>query len=161
MDDLELDRLQELANVGAGHAADALARMIGRTIRMSLPRLGHAAQGADDRGAIAFDVHGAPGGRLQVHFPPAARRALLAALLGEEGDSEIGRSALCEVGNVLASHALGAVGELTGGRTLPSVPRVQGPVVGHVELGAPLRIETDLVDGDGEVCGRLVWLPQP
>ena len=32
----ELDRLCELANVGAGHAATALARLVGRPIRMSV-----------------------------------------------------------------------------------------------------------------------------
>ena len=40
----ELDRLCELANVGAGHAATALARLVGRPIRMSVPcvRMGTA-----------------------------------------------------------------------------------------------------------------------
>ena len=39
MDERELDRLQELANIGAGHAATAFANLTGRTIWMEVPRV--------------------------------------------------------------------------------------------------------------------------
>ena len=80
----ELDRLCELANVGAGHAATALARLVGRPIRMSVPRvrMGTASTGATPLAAddawIFFEVQGAHGRRAgaatAVRGAPRARR---------------------------------------------------------------------------------------
>jgi len=167
----ELDRLCELANVGAGHAASALARLIRRPIRMSVPRvrMGTAATGetplADDDAWIFFEVEGAMGGALVLRLPGSSRHLLVHELVGAEASSSHAESALREVGNILASHALSAVADLVGTRALPSLPSLvfdaTGPALAAWRTRAVGRvcIETHLVDEAGLSHVELVWIP--
>jgi len=165
----ELDRLCELVNVGAGHAATALARLVGRPIWMSVPRIRMGAATpapvAGDDAWIFFEVQGALGGALVFRLPREARGTLLAALLDEgEGEAQA-ESALREVGNILASHALSAVADLVGVRMLPSLPSLvfeaSGPALAAWRARAAGRvcIETNLVDRAGRAAIELVWIP--
>ncbi len=165
----DLDRLREFANVGAGHAASALAQLIGTPLGMTPPevRTGETAAPRDGCG-VFLQVEGGPGGWLGVFFAPAARAALLDAVLREaSADPDASRSALAEVGNILASHALSAVSELAGTLILPTPPIIalRHPARRFRELleraglrGAP-RIENALVDAGGECRGHVVWVP--
>ena len=165
----ELDRLCELANVGAGHAATALARLVGQPIWMSVPRIrmGSAtpAPAAGDDAWIFFEVQGALGGALVFRLPCDARSALLAELIGDDGGEAQAESALREVGNILASHALSAVADLVGARVLPSLPSLvfeaSGPALAAWRARAAGRvcIETNLVDRAGRSTVELVWIP--
>ena len=167
----ELDRLCELANVGAGHAATALARLIRRPIRMSVPRvrMGNSGAGAtppaDDDAWIFFEVEGAMGGALVLRLPGSARRLLVEELVGAEPAASHAESALREVGNILASHALSAVADLVGTRALPSLPSLvfdaKGPALAAWRTRAMGRvcIETHLVDETGRAQVELVWIP--
>lgn len=166
----ELDRLCELANVGAGHAATALARLVKRPIRMSVPRLrmGAAAPAvvADDGDAwIFFEVQGALGGALVLRLPGGARAALVTELVGDDESGAHAESALRELGNILASHALSAVADLVGSRSLPSTPSLvfeaAGPALAAWRARAAGRvcIETHLVDDAGRATVDLVWIP--
>ena len=165
----ELDRLCELANVGAGHAATALARLVGRTIRMSVPRvrMGAAQPGpaVDEDAWIFFEVQGALGGALVFRLSRDARTALVGELLGAEAGVAQAESALREVGNILASHALSAVADLVGTRVLPSLPSLvfeaSGPALAAWRTRAAGRvcIETHLVDDAGSPAVELVWIP--
>jgi len=167
----ELDRLCELANVGAGHAATALARLVGRPIRMSVPRLrmGTTATGetplAADDAWIFFDVQGAMGGALVLRLPCSVRQLLVEELVGGDASASHAESALREVGNILASHALSAVADFVGTRVLPSLPSLvfdaTGPALAAWRSRAAGRvcIETHLVDDAGLPHVDLVWIP--
>jgi chemotaxis protein CheC len=172
----ELDRLCELVNVGAGHAAGALAVLLGRPIRMEVPRVRTAPRrGEPDRSSLTalgpdatgvfFEVEGGPGGTFAVLFSRRSRESLLAALQGEaESRTEEAESALREVGKMLASHALSAVADLVGERVLPSLPvpalEAAGAVLASVQMrGEPVRIESRLVDGEDALRGLVVWVP--
>lgn len=170
----ELDRLCELANVGAGHAAGALARLIGCTVWMDPPRVRVSSRRGSEEanGALGvatsgvfFEVQGGMGGTFGVLFPRRAREALLEALVGDpDPHSEEAESALREVGNILASHALSAVADLIGDRVLPSLPVLAEEAAGAVlttlqARGEPVRIESRLVDGSGGLRTLLVWIP--
>ena len=169
----ELDRLCELANVGAGHAAGALAQLLGCPIRMSVPRVQRGEAGAvaasdalrQGTSGIFFEVEGGIGGVFAVLFPPRERDALLAELLGvAQPESEQSESALREVGNILASHALSAVADLIGARVLPSLPTLALEAAGSVLASFQARfdepaIESQLVDPRGHLRGLLVWIP--
>jgi len=169
----DLDRLCELVNVGAGHAAGALAQLLGCPIRMSVPRVqrgGASRRAAPERlrpgtSGIFFEVEGGIGGVFAVLFPPRERDALLAELLGEQrSESDQGESALREVGNILASHALSAVADLIGARVLPSLPTLALEAAGSVLASFQVRydepaIESQLVDPSGGLRGLLVWIP--
>lgn len=171
---VELDRLCELTNVGAGHAAGALARLLGRPVWMDPPRVRirprrrRAEAGAalaPSVSGVFFEVQGGIGGSFGVLFPRRAREALLEALVGDpDPHSEEAESALREVGNILASHALSAVADLTGDRMLPSLPVLAGEGAGAVlamlqQRGEPVRIESRLVDRTGGLRSLLVWIP--
>jgi chemotaxis protein CheC len=169
---LELDRLCELANVGAGHAAGALAQLLGRPILMDPPRVRVASRERSPGGALGvetagvfFELEGALAGVLGVLFPSRSRAALLEALLQDASPhSEEAESALREVGNILASHAVSAVADLVGGRLLPSLPVLAGEAAGAVleslqARGEPLRIESRLVERSGALRSLLVWIP--
>lgn len=170
----ELDRLCELANVGAGHAAGALARLLGCTVWMDPPRVRVVPRGRPDpatgvlgleTSGVFFEVEGAMGGTFGVLFPRRARESLLEALVGDpDPHSEEAESALREVGNMLASHALSAVADLVGDRVLPSLPVLAEEAAGAVlttlqARGEPVRIESRLVDAGGGLRSLLVWIP--
>jgi chemotaxis protein CheC len=165
----ELDQLCELANVGAGHAANALAQLTGRTIRMRVPRLRMGAQApADGLGAdawIYFDVYGALGGALVFHWRNAGDGALVGDLVGQPLAGAQAESALREVGNILASHALSAIADLVGTRVVPSTPSLVfeagGPALAawRTRSAGRICIETQLVDDAGRPAVDLVWIP--
>jgi chemotaxis protein CheC len=128
-----VDRLCELTSIGAGHAAGALATLLARPIEMSVPRAhggDPAEELADDLAGdpsawsgVLFDVTGGPGGSLALLFPPATHEAVLGALLGAEPrDARQAASALSEVGNILISHVVSAIGDTIGEVVLPSTP---------------------------------------
>ncbi len=179
-DSVELDRLCELAHVGAGHAAGALAQLLGEPLRVSVPRvrLGDAwstdatadPAESDRTSGVFFEVQGGIGGVFAVLLTPAARHGLLEALLGEPApDGEQVESALREVGNILASHALSALADLLDTRVLPSVPVLAMEHAGAVLAdwsarsdGHPdLRIENELLASDGSSRALLLWIPAP
>ena len=177
-----VDRLCELASIGAGHAAGALATLVGRAIEMCVPEArvlepGSAdaplatAFGGDARewSGVIFEVEGGLGGALGVLFPAASRDRLLAKLLGENASIPAqAESALREVGNILASHALSAIGDVLGANVLPSLPRLamQGAphelaqlIAAQAGARAALRIEVELCDRARGLRGLLVYAP--
>ena len=164
----EIDRARELTSIGAGHAAGALAGITGRTCEMKVPTLQSASYSEPDLTGVLFELAGGTGGVLALFFPAATRDRLLEHLLGPEPESSSARSALCEVGNILASHAVNAVGEMVGEAMLPSPPQLaltDAPAAlanllarRHGEEPA-LRIETEIFDRAGELHGILVFVP--
>jgi chemotaxis protein CheC len=178
--DAEIDRMRELVSIGAGHAASALARLTGRTCEMQVPTVQRlAARAADpalaaerDLQGVLFELEGGTGGVLALLFPGSTCERLLDRLLGPGGHGqppgEAAQSALCEVGNILASHAANAVGELLGVAVLPSLPVLAledapGALARLVETrhhGRPtLRVESEIRDRARELRGILVWVP--
>lgn len=173
-----VDRLRELGSIGAGHAATAFARLVGRTIRMRVPAVRSRAAQAGVPGldgwetGIFFALEGGPGGDLAVLFSPRSRDALLALLLGRRTNGGTApdpeaESALREVGNILASSVASAIADTLGTRILPSLPalafRAAGAeFVSHlVSAGRAdaLRIETEFFDRDDELRGLVVFVP--
>lgn len=164
-----IDRWCELANIGAGHAAGALATLIGQPIRMRVPQVVHrdtrAAEAvAEPAAGIFFDVIGGIGGDFAVFLTREACADLVRVLLGDASlESDDAASALSEVGNVLASHALSAVADQIGSTILPSIPDValENPNAAfHARIGdrSP-QIENALEDEHGRARGALVWIP--
>ena len=168
----EIDRARELTSIGAGHAASALAALTGRTCEMNDPIVQSASYPESGLTGVLFELAGGTGGVLALFFPAATRDRLLEHLLGPERGGKRGpsnaRSALCEVGNILASHAVNALGEMVGEAMLPSPPQLaltDAPAAlanllarRHGEEPA-LRIETEIFDRAGELRGILVFVP--
>ena len=178
----ELDRVRELTNIGAGHAATALAELVGRPCRMRVPTVrllrAEAAGSAfvassrdDERGppcGVFFEVEGGVAGVIALLFPALARDLLLRALAGDALSPAAAESALREVGNILISHAVSAMADTLGRRVLPSIPvlamedasAVLASLVALRGVGEnALRIETEISDAEGEYRGLLVFVP--
>lgn len=175
----ELDRLRELVSIGVGHAATALARLSGRTIRMSVPSVRPIDPGGDGAAlepgpgvsAVLFEVRGGPGGIVVLLLSASSREVLLERVLGNLSgratEAEV-ESAIREIGNVLVSSLLSAVADTLGLPIVPTVPdlavhraaqRLRARVDARRETLAGMCIAGDLFDEVAEVRGRLLWLP--
>ena len=120
--DLQLDALRELANIGSGTAGTALSSLLGSTIELSVPsasalELADAVEAAGEPDDLVWGVVVPVSGQvdataLLVIGEDDART--LCALLGVEADTETGRSALGEIGNIMVSSYVGALATMTG-----------------------------------------------
>jgi chemotaxis protein CheC len=139
-DEQQLDALCELASIGSGTAATALAQMLGRPVELAVPRA-LALPLAD-----ALDAVGEPDAMVASVVLPVAGDAELVVLLlfsydcaenlcdmlGVEPRSDIGDSALGEIGNVLGASAIGAFAQMTGLALNPQPPHVLYDMLGAV-----------------------------
>jgi chemotaxis protein CheC len=185
--DGQLDALKEISNIGMGHAATALSQLIGETVRLRVPQVTvtDIAQvpellGGSERVVVGvtLQVLGDARGNILLIFPRSSAQRLLARLLGHEETSlvmnEINCSTLKEVGNILASAYLSALGSLLHMTLIPSVPLLAydmaGAVVDYVliELSMAgdlaLMVETEFA-GDSplqeSIKGHFFLLPDP
>jgi chemotaxis protein CheC len=144
--DLQLDALRELANIGSGTAATALSSMCGTSIDIDVPRAAALplVEAIDSCGppdsevtGVAVEVLGDMDATVLILFTDDDSAALC-GLLGVEPGTEMGLSALGEIGNVLAASYVGALGSLTGLELEPAPPQVVtdmlGAMVGSVLL---------------------------
>ena len=152
--DVQLDALREVANVGCGHAASALSRLVGgRQVRIDVPRALVAKPddlpamiGGEDRPVVAasLEMLGQLTGHLLLVVPEDDARRLCSLLLNAPGEGpfrEDERSAFSEAANIVASACLNAIGKLTGMTLLPSVPRVAEDVAGVVVDEAVMKAD--------------------
>jgi chemotaxis protein CheC len=120
--DLQLDALRELANVGSGTAGTALSALLGRPVDISVPNAAalELADAVDAAGAaedVVWAVVVSVGGDLEASalLVDSERDAeAIGALLGVETNTDEGRSALEEVGNILVASYVGALASMTG-----------------------------------------------
>ncbi len=133
--EMQLDALRELANIASGTAATALSQMLGREIELSVPRalalpLADAVDAAGDPGAtvkaVALPLDGDIEG-LVLLLIPVTSGATLCQMLGVEPGSEVGDSALCEIGNILGTSYLNALASMTGLSLMPCAAAPRRP----------------------------------
>lgn len=181
---LQLDALREVANIGVGHAATALSRLVGgRKVHIDVPRA-HVADGESLPGLLtfpqeplllaSFEVLGEMQGRLLFVMPQSDAVGLAKILArqvpGGAGDQAIHKSALAEAANIVASACLSAIGDLTQMTLLPSVPAVVertdravlAEAVREVEEGAGLGVVLEArfeANTDHPFSGQLLMVP--
>ena len=136
--DLQLDALGELANIGSGTAATALSGMIGQPVDVSVPNamalpLADAVDAAGDPElpvtAVALPVIGDMEGIVLMLFVDD-HAASLCTILGVEAGTEMGFSALSEIGNIVGASYLGALGQTTGLNIEPGPPQAAQDMLG-------------------------------
>lgn len=174
------DLLLECAKSGAQAAAETLTRVLERDVRVEPPRcqkldLGELPSSVfppdEETLAIFADFIGAVRGQAGIALP-IEQAGELTRLLFKDGSAELhedrAHSALCELGNIVLSAAAGAIAKLVGGVVIPSVPRLARDMPGallleliHPELQRlPAYLaETDLVEHNGPLRLRFVWIP--
>ena len=180
----ELDSLREISNIGAGNAVTALHQMTQKVITLEVPRVSLLpfSQVVESLGGpeeevmgLFFRVFGGTRGNMLVVMPRASVERLLALLCNGGtpkralGEMEI--SALKEVGNILTSAYLSAVGTILKMPLIPSIPSFSMDMAQAVmdllliELAEvthmALVIETDFQTRDGSFQGHFFLLPDP
>ncbi len=153
--DLQLDALRELANIGSGTASTALSSMLGRSVDISVPNafvlpMAEAVGTIGDpeseiTGVVLGIVGELPGSVLLLFTPKDAE--LMCGLLGVEADTEIGVSALMEIGNIVGASYINALGQMIGMELEPTPPAAATDMLGAI-------VETVLAEraGSGDVA---------
>ena len=188
---MHLDVLREIGNIGAGHAATALSKLLNKKIEMKIPsvevvsfdEMMNLAGGAENVVACVFlrlegDVTGSM--FFVLSLDQAAHFVYL--MTGEKTSlvhnlslSEIGFSALQELGNILTGSYLSALSDFTQLQLYPSVPslviEMAGAVIsfGLLEVSKVcddvIVINTTLLEEEGDkmksVEGQFFLLPDP
>jgi chemotaxis protein CheC len=144
--ELQLDALRELANIASGNAATALSQMLGREVDLNVPRVlalplpdAVEAFGSPDESTTSVVIP------LLLIDPDGA--AALCQLLGVEAGSEIGESALREIGNILGTSCLNALASMTGLHLEPRPPHLTTDMLGAIvsSLALSQTATTELV----------------
>ena len=184
IEDRELDALREISNIGAGHAVTALHQMTRRVITLEVPavnlvpfsEVAHRLGGLEEEVVgLFFRVYGGSRGNMLVVMSRTSAEHLLTVLFDGDGpkrplgDMEI--SALKEVGNILTSSYLTAIGSLLKIPLIPSIPAFSMDMAQAVvdllliELAEvthqALVIQTDFATRDKTFTGHFCLLPDP
>lgn len=181
---LELDALCEAGNIGAGRAATVLSKILATRIEMTVPQVQirevwdalELAGGAEQLvAALYLRFGGQWRGSLLLFYNQEAASSLLGRMVGGQVSpllelTELERSALEELGNILLANFLAALSELSGLYIRPMVPTVAIDMAGAIiqevmassgeERDHALLITTELVEAKGGARGHLLILPE-
>ncbi|SEG00046.1 chemotaxis protein CheC [Caloramator fervidus] len=182
LNEIQLDALREIGNIGAGNAATALSQLINKKVDMSVPQvdillfndmLTRIGNEEDLVIAVLLKVFGdAPGNILFVMKPDSARIIADEML---EGFSEINEdlyySVYQELGNILGNSYLNALSKFTGLNLIGSVPYVVEDMLAAILSTSfidaeqysdyVLAIDTKFTQDDKESGGYFFFIPKP
>ena len=138
--DIQLDALRELANIGSGQASGALSSMLGRSVDITVPSASVLPMAeavgtigdpeAEYTGVVIPIVGEMPASVLLLFTPKDAE--LMCRLLGVESGTEIGVSALMEIGNIVGTSYINALAEMTGMELEPAPPGAATDMLGAI-----------------------------
>jgi len=183
LNNMQLDVLKEIGNIGAGNAVTSLAKMIDKRVDMAVPKariLGFDKVSQILGGeeilvvGILLSVSGDISGSIMFILDINAARQLVNILFGNKDTTsldfdELELSALKEIGNILTASYLSALAGLTNLRIMPSVPELAIDMAGAIlsvpaiEFGkvgdSVLYIETEFSEGITKVFGDFLLIP--
>lgn len=187
INNMQYDVLREIGNIGAGNATTALSQMINAKVSMNVPKvellefkeLSDIVGGAEKIVVgILFTLDGDVDGMMMFMMDKLASMHLVNILLGnmeetkptEETEfSEMGLSALNEIGNIISGAYLSSLSSLTNLTITTSIPYMAIDMAGAI-LSVPaiefgkigdkaLLIETEFGDKDNYVNGYFILIP--
>lgn len=183
--DFQIDVLKEVGNIGAGHAATALSKMLDKPVDMKVPLVNilHFEQIAESLGgdeevviAIFLRVVGEAPGNMFFILSHQSAKKLLSQMAGIESVdntlfSDMEMSALQEIGNILVGSYLSSLADFTHLNFSPTVPAMAIDMAGAVlsygliqfgQMGDhALLIDTKFLEGEHEVEGHFFFIPDP
>ncbi|MDN5303381.1 MAG: chemotaxis protein CheC, partial [Fusobacteriaceae bacterium] len=177
----ELDILKELGNIGAGNAATALSQILAKKVDMNVPQVKvynvtdvpELLGGAENIVVgVLLKMFGDLQGNIMFLLPEDSARKLLGMMVGQEVEDvtdDMSRSAIMEVGNIIASSYLNSLSFFSDLTLIPSTPAFAYDMAGALlsailfevsELSDQVvLIETDF-SGNGEaIKGHFFVLP--
>lgn len=183
LNNIQLDVLREIGNIGAGNAVTALARLLDRRVEMEVPivkilefhEVSETLGGAEiPVVGILLKMTGDLTGNIMFILQQRAAAMLVNMLMGRplETDQEFDEmdiSALKEIGNILTGSYLSALSALTNLKIMPSIPDLAIDMAGAI-LSVPaiefgkvgdtvLYIETEFAEGNEKVVGDFFLVP--
>jgi chemotaxis protein CheC len=182
--DFQLDALKEIGNIGAGNAATALSQMVGKRVDMSVTKvlvlkadaIAAFVGGVEKNvAAVHMPVYGEILGVALIFFPVERLSQLSAMLIGKREDdpanlSEMGMSAVKEVGSILTGAYLSALFRLLHLQIIHGVPvlvidmaqAVLDTVLVELEQREEIAIviETQFLEDDKQLTGSFFLLPE-
>lgn len=189
--DMHIDMLKEVGNIGAGHAATALSRLLNRKIDMNVPKVSvvsfdemmEMAGGSESVIASVFlRIEGDAPGSMFFVLPLQQAEKFIHLMINDDSFSfsnqevdELALSALQELGNILSGSYLSSLSDFTKLNLYPSVPALSidmaGAVIGSglLELSQvsdyAIVIDTSLNEDEetaiASVKGHFFLLPDP
>lgn len=180
----DVARVQGISDRSLSRAERSLGTMLGHSVRFAvrgvhavsssaLPSLAEDAE-RDRLAVLRFRILGQGSGWILLLFSRPTIHRLLQLLMGTPANprdfTEMERSAVREVGNLLASSFLSELGDLVGRRLMPSppelhfeqVPRVVREVLAslHALAAEVVVIQARLEDAEGDIHGRFFVVPE-
>lgn len=184
--EMQMDVLKEVGNIGAGHAATALSKLLNKPIDMMVPKVRMVpfeeiaeSVGGDERVVVGvfLRVEGETPGNMFFILTQESAKNLLRHIVGiditEDGDfhTEMELSALSEIGNILAGSYLTSLADFTNLSMSPTVPSLAIDMAGAIlsfgllqygQMGDhALLIDTAFLEGKDEVQGHFFLIPDP
>lgn len=183
--DLQMDVLKEVGNIGAGHAATALSKLLDKPVDMMVPKvkmvpfeeIAESVGGVEQVViAIFLRIEGETPGNMFFILTQESAKRLLSSIVGIEVESEdsyteMELSALNEIGNILAGSYLSSLADFTNLNMQPTVPSLAIDMAGAIltygllqygQMGDhALLIDTAFLEGKDEVEGHFFLIPDP
>jgi len=182
-----LDVFKEIGNIGAGHAASALATLLDRRISMSVPEASVLPFG-DIVGVldgpetlvtgVLIDVSGDMEGYILLLLGMEDAMSMVSQALSEPARdttapdfelTELEKDALLEIANILVGSFLSAITSFSGLGATPSVPQLAIDMLGAIlsiamieygEIGdSVLFLKTQFNDLAGDINGHFFLIP--
>ena len=182
-----LDVFKEIGNIGAGHAASALASLLNRRISMSVPEASvvpfneivEVLEGPETLVAgILIDVSGDLNGYILLLLGMEDAMSMVAQALDEPTRdvtapgfalTEMERDTLLEIANILVGSFLSAISSFSGLGATPTVPQLAVDMLGAIlsiatiEYGkigdSVLFLKTQFKDLAGDINGHFFLIP--
>ena len=183
LNDMHLDVLKEIGNIGAGNAATSLSKMLDTTINMAVPRVrildisdAATALGGPENPVVGIltKFQGDIDGIMMFIISQTFAGAVLKSLLGVQrvsyhSLSELELSAISEIGNIMIAAYLGSISTLSQMKVKTSVPAVAVDMVGAL-LSVPaiemssvsdkvIFIEDDFLGSDSQITSNMMMVP--
>ena len=183
LNEMMLDILKELGNIGSGNAATALATMISKRVDMNVPKVKilefqdvPKILGGEEKPVVGiyFEMLGEIVGNILFVLDLDSAKNLTNILFGREDSTnnldEMDISALSEIGNILASSYINSLSGLTGLKLAVSVPSLTIDMAGAIISVTAIQfgyiadnvifIETEFEEGNNTVTGNLFMIPE-
>lgn len=183
VNNMYVDVLREIGNIGAGNATTAIANMLGLKIDMAVPRvqllevskLGSSVCEEDETiVGIFLEVQNDIEGSMMFLLKMDSAHYLVNKLMGrdqnyQEPFDEMDMSAMKEIGNIIAGSYLSALSSMTNLAIFPSVPYIAVDMAASI-LSVPaiqfgqygdkaLLIETE-IEADVAINGYFILMPE-
>lgn len=179
--DMQIDALKEVANIGAGNAATALSQLLQTKIDMTVPSVNivkfnevfDKLDGEKLTVAILIRVLCDTPGNILFIFDKHSAINIINKLLGKKSIEidEFGNSVLCEIGNIISSSFINAIAKFTNLTILPSVPAINYDMLGAILSSTfiesnqfddfVLDIETNFFQENKKLEGHFYYIPKP